>query len=455
MLEINMFGTKLRNMRLDVISSDIEGNYPQCHDDSVTLSAMLPPPAKVCGPRFLNATTYPNFLQSPGYPAITQNGLDCVWVITASEPQMMVRIDVIDSDVQTSFDYLSCKDSRVTAFNGPSVFSNTILFWCGVSRPSLQSTGPAMTVQFTTQNSNEKRGFKLKYLETNETFRCGGIVNVTTNEDTILGGPYGGIQDCHWTIHAPTNTNIQVDITNVEGPIIRPPCHSSYLELYDGINTLGNNGSTTPGKWCGIFSSQYISSGNIITVRVHIEDWRYDGLQLYIRAGHFNVSSNEVLSAYFDNTILTSPNYPFDCPRLTESTWKIEGGDRNSYIKITVLKSILDNSDGCRIDYMEAFDGPDSNAPSLGRWCGESTPTKTGSASTMYLKFKSDSSYNLGRRFKIRYRLESRLDPTGTGFSLVWRIVVCCISGIVVVGMIVITIRLRANRKRQPLTTQK
>ncbi|XP_067665914.1 cubilin-like [Haliotis asinina] len=499
------------NWRLDVLSSDIDGDYPQCDNDSVTLSTeynheqviignfcgnsstspagpyysnrlrvklvfktgsdtsgtgfrlrvspssrkVVPPATKVCGPRFLNATTHPNFLQSPGYPVKSRNDIDCIWVITASDPQMMVHIDVIDSDVQTeSQHYLSCQGSRVTAFNGPSIYNDTILFWCGLSRPSLQSIGPAMTVRFTTQNSKDKRGFKLKYFETNETFRCGRIVNVSTHEDTIVTGPYGRSQDCHWTIYAPAGTNIQVNITYVERPA-EPTCYWTYLELYDGDDTVGNNGSTTPGRWCGIYDSQYISSGNVITARLHIDvDGRVDGLQLYLRAGHFNVSSTTVLSASVVTDYFTSPNYPFDSPRLTESTWKIKG-DSVLSIQIAVLKSILDSSDGCRMEYVEAFDGSDSSASSLGRWCGESTPTKTGFASSMFLKFRTNSNHNPGRRFKISYYLTSTPQPTHTGFSLVGAIIGCCIAGIVMVGMIVITIWQRANRKRQPLMTEK
>ncbi|XP_067665912.1 cubilin-like [Haliotis asinina] len=504
--------TEPQNMRLDVLSSDIEGIYPHCDNDSVTLYGVydesentigefcgnsttspagpyysngmimelvfktgsdtsgngfrlsvsptsrkvVPPPSKVCGPRFLNATTYPNFLQSPGYPVISQNELDCIWVIRASDPQMMVRIDVIDSDIETeSWDYLSCKYNRVTAFNGPSIFNDTMLFWCGVSRPSLQSTGPAMTLEFTTEFSSEKRGFKLEYFETNETFRCGGIFNVTTNEDTILTGPFLNSQDCHWTIHAPAGTNIQVNITNVEVVLpTSPTCDLGYLELYDGDNAA----STTPGRWCGRHDSQYISSENVITAKMNAGGTdRYEGLQMYLKAGHFPVSSNEILSASVVDQYFTSPNYPFDCPRITESTWKIEGGDSNWRIKITVLNSTLDNSDGCDNDYVEAFDGSDTKARSLGRWCGESRPNITGSASTMFLKFKANSTHNLGRGFKILYMIELR--GIDTGFSILAVIIACSVTGgIVLLTLMVMFIRhklRRATGDKQPLITKK
>ncbi|XP_046374886.2 deleted in malignant brain tumors 1 protein-like isoform X2 [Haliotis rufescens] len=501
------------NMRLDVLSSEMEGNYPRCDNDSVTLFSVygnddedtigefcgnssispvgpyysngmimklvfktgsdtsgkgfrlqvsqssrpvIPHPTHVCGPRFLNASTYPKFLQSPGYPVISQNNLDCVWTMTASDPKMMVRIDVIDSDVQTSIDYLSCKYSRVTAYNGPSIFNATILFWCGVSRPTLQSTGPAMTVQFQTKLSNDKRGFKLKYFETNETYRCGGTVNVTTSRATILTGPYLNSQDCHWTIHAPANTNIQINVTNVE-VVFTPPsptCDLGYLELYDGTNT----GLSTPRRWCGKHDADYISSGNILTARLNSGATnRYRGLQMYLQAGHFDGSTNTILSAAVVDQYITSPNYPFDCPRITESSWKIEGGDNIFQINIVVKNSSLDLSDGCQNDYVEAFDGSDTNAPSLGRWCGKDKPTKTGSSSTMFLKFKSNSSLNVGRGFKILYILQTR--EIDTGFSQTAAIIAS--SAGAAGGLIALTLifvgrrRERARRNKQPLITKK
>lgn len=40
---------------------------------------------------------------------------DCLWTITASNPNMMVRIDVIDSDIYSTVD---CNFDSVTAYDG-------------------------------------------------------------------------------------------------------------------------------------------------------------------------------------------------------------------------------------------------------------------------------------------------------------------------------------------------
>ncbi|XP_046548857.1 uncharacterized protein LOC124258809, partial [Haliotis rubra] len=45
---------------------------------------------------------------------------------------------------------------------------------------------------------------------------------------------------------------------------------------------------------------------------------------------------------------------------------------------------------------------PDSNAPSLGRWCGKSEPIKRSSGPVIFLKFESDSS-DVDRGFRIQY----------------------------------------------------
>ncbi|XP_046548777.1 cubilin-like [Haliotis rubra] len=305
------------NMRLDVLTADMEGTYPQCDTESVRLFAatgdmgsnylagkicgnssispigpyysnglfkevvfksnsdtkgmafrirvsptsrkVIPHQSDNCGPQFRNATAHPNILSSPGYPGMSGYEDNCIWKVTASNPKMMVRIVVIDSDVPF-FEWVRC-DYSVTFYNGPSIFNDTIFSWCGDSKPTLQSTGSAMTIQFQTRYySSDLKGFRLKYFTTNETYRCGGTVNVTTVGNRTLTGQYENSQDCHWTIHAPANMAIQVKVTNLN-PYVKPmappkTCNADYVEIYDGSF---DNISSSTGKWCGQYSEGFIN----------------------------------------------------------------------------------------------------------------------------------------------------------------------------------------------------
>ncbi|XP_046553787.1 bone morphogenetic protein 1-like [Haliotis rubra] len=446
-----------RNLKVDIFDSELDGAYPNCENDSVTLyqgqrgsrigefcgdSSTTPVgpyysngmimkmvfktngdasgrgfrlrashstrgvQSGDCGSQFLHATTNRQFLQSPGYPVRYPNNEDCRWTITASTPNMMVRIEVIDSDIE-SYDrlYLTCRYDHVTAYDGPSIFNDTLSSWCGPSRPTFQSTGSAVTIHFHTDASTAKRGFKLAYFETNERYHCGGALNITTTDYTTITspnypGPYPNNQECSWTIHAATNTNIEAKVRNALFESTSQ-CTYDFLEIYDGVRTS----SSSAGRFCGDDDTDYISSGHIITVRFHSDSGtRNKGFQMQLKAGHFRVSETEERSASYSNEYIYSPNYPFTYPSNAEVGWKITA-DEDYIVKIDVMESSLGKSFGCVSDYVEAFDGPDSNAPSLGRWCGKSEPVKRSSGQVMFLKFKSDSSgVDLG--FKIQYTNE-------------------------------------------------
>ncbi|XP_046548861.1 bone morphogenetic protein 1-like [Haliotis rubra] len=110
------------------------------------------------------------------------------------------------------------------------------------------------------------------------------------------------------------------------------------------------------------------------------------------------------LSANYTVKYITSPNYPFNYPSNVERTLKIDAGEYFR-VKINVTYSQLESTVGCQNEYVEAFDGSDSKATSLGRWCGGTKPNKTSSGSLMFLKFKSNS-HVVDRGFIIKYTIE-------------------------------------------------
>ncbi|XP_071111122.1 cubilin-like isoform X1 [Haliotis cracherodii] len=491
-----------RNLKLDIVSLDVDGDFPNCGDDSVTLyqgvsgqligkfcgdssntsfgpfysngifmtmvfktngdssgrgfrirvshseRKVVPPQSKDCGPQYLNSTIHPQYLQSPGYPVELSSHKDCVWTITASNPNMMVRIDVIDSDIySTDTSYVYCRNDRVWAYDGPSIFNDMISFWCGPSRPTLQSSGSAITIQF---HSTGSSGFKLAYFETNEQYHCGGTLNITTADYTTVTspnypGPYPNRENCIWIIYAPANTNIEAKVRNTKIESTTP-CRYDYLQIFDGMGSSVSD----PGRYCGDDNIDYTSSGHIITVRFHSDSsMRHKGFQMLLKAGHFRASETMELSASYFTAYILSPNYPFNYPSNTESSWKITAG-RDYTVMIEVKESSIESSFGCLSDFVEAFDGSDSNAPSLGRWCGQSEPLKTSSGSVMFLKFKSDSS-GVDRGFKIKYTKE--YNPSHDFDTNVGAIVGGSIGGSVLMLLIMSGIAIFIYKKNQRIPT--
>ncbi|XP_046548855.1 cubilin-like isoform X2 [Haliotis rubra] len=503
------------NLKLDVVNADIEGDYPQCDNDSVTVFGwnygsyhpigkfcgnssispvgpyysngrnlklvfksnsdtsgagfqvvvshttrqVVPDQSENCGRRYLTATAYPEFLSSPGYPVLSPSNADCIWIIKASDPNMTVRIDVIDSDIPNDPIFIrQCGQNLGLLYDGPSMFDKFLLSWCGKTLPSLQSTGPDITVRFRARDAHNMTGIKVKYFATNEPWSCGGAVDITTDRERTLTASYEGCisKDCLWTIHAPTNTTIKV---NVDAIIYftSSSCNVNYLEIYDG--NYDNGTSTTHGKWCGDSNADFISSGNVITARFQFNVSVGGMLTMILKAGHFNASRKTSLSASRSYKYFTSPNYPFSYPSNFESTWTIEG-DEGYHVGIGVVFSSLEKSDGCQRDYMEAFDGADSSAPSLGRWCGSSEPRIMASSSVMFLKFKSNS-HTVDRGFRIlyaKYRYNTELpDTTSTGRQGV--IIGSSVGGVclllIIVGAICGIVWRTSAIKRQPDASNK
>ncbi|ELW49304.1 Tolloid-like protein 2 [Tupaia chinensis] len=89
---------------------------------------------------------------------------------------------------------------------------------------------------------------------------------------------------------------------------------------------------------------------------------------------------------------LASPDWPDKYPRLRECTWNISStaGHR---VKLTFQEFEIEQHQECAYDRVELFDGPDSQAPSLGRFCGSTKPDPTvASGSSLFLRFYSDAS---------------------------------------------------------------
>ncbi|XP_046548884.1 cubilin-like isoform X2 [Haliotis rubra] len=439
-------------LEVDIVNSDLDGEYPHCDNASVTLyqggtgqqigqfcgdSSTTPigpyysngyvmtmvfqtngdtssqsfrirvshssrrviyPKSRDCGSQFLSASINRQFLQSPGYPVRYKANENCRWTITASHPNKTVRIVVIDSDIYTSdATYITCKHDYASAYDGPSILNDTIVSWCGPSLPTLQSTGSAITIQFHTESFDKRKGFKLAYFETAELRQCGGTLNISINENATLTspnypGPYPNNQDCNWIIYAPTTMIIEARVWHK----MSETC-TDYLEIYEGLKSS----SSSSGKLCGHGYLNYLSNGHIITVRFHSDTYsRSQGFQMLVKAVHLR-DKRELSSIVGEDNNLYSPNYPLNYPTNTAVSWKITTHPNNT-IKINVLESSIEKSNGCFHDYVEAFDGSDSNAKSLGRWCGKSEPTKTSSGSVMFLNFKSDAS-NVDRGFMITY----------------------------------------------------
>lgn len=112
-----------------------------------------------CGGSF-PATTQPQYLVSPGYPADYQNSLHCVYNITASEN--IVNIDFEDFELENKnrlciYDNVTIENYKTQEYRGkPRIF-------CGKSVPPPIRLQDGAVITFKTDKWVTNRGFKLRY----------------------------------------------------------------------------------------------------------------------------------------------------------------------------------------------------------------------------------------------------------------------------------------------------
>ncbi|XP_032738086.1 deleted in malignant brain tumors 1 protein-like [Lontra canadensis] len=86
----------------------------------------------------------------------------------------------------------------------------------------------------------------------------------------------------------------------------------------------------------------------------------------------------------------SSPWYPKKYPINVVCAWDIHV-DARAHVKLTFEVLKLENFYGCPYDFVEVFDGPQSESFSLGRFCSGTTPTITSSLNRLTVVFHSDA----------------------------------------------------------------
>ncbi|XP_012578907.1 PREDICTED: deleted in malignant brain tumors 1 protein, partial [Condylura cristata] len=86
----------------------------------------------------------------------------------------------------------------------------------------------------------------------------------------------------------------------------------------------------------------------------------------------------------------SSPWYPKKYPTNVVCAWDIQV-DSRAHVKLTLEVLEMENFYGCPYDFVEVFDGPQSESFSLGRFCSGTTPIFTSSSNRLTVIFHSDN----------------------------------------------------------------
>ncbi|XP_057332105.1 protein tolkin-like [Microplitis mediator] len=213
-----------------------------------------------------------------------------------------------------------------------------------------------------------------------------------------LNGSEVDFDYCQWTIRAAEGERIKLFITLLD---IRKAsnCSTDYLEIRNGYQT----DSTVLGAFLTVFSrSRYcgdvglatIIAGNFVTVefmRSPFENHRPGFILEYeaVCGGDIYLESN-------DTYYLESPNYPESYEPNKLCHWNIKAPYKH-YIVIKFNYFELEESTGCKNDFLEVREGRRENAPIVGSYCGKKDRLEiAASGRRIVLKFVSNESKEAG-----------------------------------------------------------
>ncbi|KAL8573023.1 hypothetical protein ACOMHN_010453 [Nucella lapillus] len=337
-------------------------------------------------------TAQSGVIESINYPDTYHNNQNCSWLI-ATTAGKTVNISFqtfhLESDSGCNHDYLEILD-------GESPSSPSLGKFCDDNVPTpVTSTSNRVRVNFVTDSSVTYGGFRLQYV----TNGCGGMLSGPSGNFTSPNypNPYQHATTCEWTITV--NTNYAISLTfhdfDMEG---HQNCSFDAVEVYAGGDDTGPQLT----KLCHSQTTAQVtqSTGNVIFVRMRTDS--------SVSGRGFSASWTQIPGGCGGtystrNGIVMSKNYPSNYPHNTQCEWLI-----SLPVNHPIIFNITDfdiEGGSCVYDYLDLYDGPNTNSRRMARLCGREIPgnsTYRASNNVMYVKMRTDSTVT-GRGFKAQY----------------------------------------------------
>ncbi|WAR06690.1 CUBN-like protein, partial [Mya arenaria] len=324
---------------------------------------------------------------SPNYPNPYPHRRQCEWTIVA-DTGSYVQLTIETFDLETHTD---CRFDVLEIYGGPDDTAPRLAQLCHHqnSPQVLSSTGNTMFVRFKSDVSIAGNGFSATYKTV--TGGCGG--NFTTPRGTIVSKNYPNNYphntDCEWLVTVDDRHNIELEFTDfdVEGGSV---CRFDYVAVYDGSSV----NATELMKYCGNSlpnPAKYRSLSNQLYIRMRTDaSLSYRGFR-----ANYTTGCGGIITENADGELegdIISPNYPGNYPRQSNCSWLIQSAHAIDRITLTFTHMDLELSNDCTKDYVLVQDGVDEQAPVIGQYCGEHSPTPvTSQGSALYVTFVSDT----------------------------------------------------------------
>jgi cubilin len=341
-------------------------------------------------------------IASPLYPAEYPNSLDITWTIFVSG-DARVRIVFTAFDVESGFGD-ECLFDAVNIYDGADSLGPLLLSACGQIVPdSVETTGAAATVTFTTDSSVTNPGWLLQWQEVTgpppspPPQACGGVLSAgdVPQNFSSPGFPngYAPSQDCRWLIEADPGRTVMLTFTYLDLED-HPLCSYDYIQLFDGPTDALD---TSLVKYCSrqVPSPPPVYSTSNTMYAVFSSDASINGTGF--QATYQSHCGGTRFSQF---GIITSPSYPSNYPNNQDCTWVVQAAT-GSTIRVTFDAGFSVLPAGTCSDVVEVYNGGDETSPLLGSYCGTTVPPQT------------ETSGNL---LRVRFRTDGSV--TSSGFSL-------------------------------------
>ncbi|XP_071569184.1 cubilin isoform X2 [Temnothorax nylanderi] len=337
-------------------------------------------PRQACGGMLRNPT---GTVQFPIGGSTYQHGLSCAWVLKTDSSKVL-NVTFTAFNIEHSTD---CKFDFLQIHDGENTGAQLINRFCGHELPNgngtIISSHNTLYLWFHSDNSISHDGFTFHWNSIDPV--CGGVLE--NNFGTIMSpgspGKYPPDRDCFWRITVAASKRIQFHFGQL---MLEQNCQNDYVEI-TGIEE----------KRLGLFCNHtrpppLITPSSEATVHFHSDSSKQDaGFQIHYSTIEGLPGCGGIYTSA--TGLISSPGHSTAYLPNMECEWKIQlpVGER---IRASWLKFNIETSSNCQFDFVEIYDGPDTNSQLLGRYCGSDMPPAIKSNSNkLVVLFKSDWSY--------------------------------------------------------------
>ncbi|XP_050021914.1 deleted in malignant brain tumors 1 protein-like [Alexandromys fortis] len=190
-------------------------------------------------------------------------------------------------------------------------------------------------------------------------------------------------------------------------------CPYDFVEVFDGKQVA----SLSMGKVCAGAELTFLSSSNSMTVvfksDAMVTNTGFYALYNTVHQDERQNDENFQCGGLLTNSsgTFSSPWYPKKYPTNVLCAWDVQV-DSSAHIRLTFEVVKIENFYGCPYDFIEIFDGPQSESFSLGRFCSETIPVFTSSSNHMSVVFHSDDIVtNIGFYASYESLMQDEKDP--------------------------------------------